>query len=40
MPRILGVDIPNDKRAEISLRFIYGIGPFLAAPFKLRTVWR
>ena len=30
MPRILGVDIPNDKRAEISLRYIYGIGPFLA----------
>jgi len=31
MPRILGVDIPNDKRTAISLRYIYGIGPFLAA---------
>jgi len=31
MPRILGVDIPNDKRAVISLRYIYGIGPFLSA---------
>jgi small subunit ribosomal protein S13 len=30
MPRILGVDIPNDKRAEISLRYIYGIGPHLS----------
>jgi small subunit ribosomal protein S13 len=30
MPRILGVDIPNDKRTEISLRYIYGIGPFMA----------
>ena len=30
MPRILGVDIPNDKRTIISLRYIYGIGPFLA----------
>ena len=30
MPRILGVDIPNDKRAVISLRYIYGIGPYLA----------
>lgn len=30
MPRILGVDIPNDKRTDISLRYIYGIGPFLA----------
>jgi small subunit ribosomal protein S13 len=30
MPRILGVDIPNDKRTDIALRYIYGIGPFLA----------
>jgi small subunit ribosomal protein S13 len=30
MPRILGVDIPNDKRTVISLRYIYGIGPHLA----------
>ncbi|MCZ7647851.1 MAG: 30S ribosomal protein S13 [Planctomycetota bacterium] len=28
MPRLMGVDIPNDKRIEISLRYIYGIGPF------------
>ncbi len=27
MPRILGVDIPNDKHTHISLRYIYGIGP-------------
>lgn len=27
MPRILGVDIPSHKRVEISLRYIYGIGP-------------
>ena len=27
MPRILGVDIPNDKPTHISLRYIYGIGP-------------
>jgi small subunit ribosomal protein S13 len=27
MPRILGVDIPNDKQICISLRYIYGIGP-------------
>lgn len=31
MPRILGVDIPNDKKTVISLRYIYGIGPHLAA---------
>ncbi len=27
MPRILGVDLPNDKPTHISLRYIYGIGP-------------
>lgn len=27
MARISGVDIPNEKRIEISLRYIYGIGP-------------
>jgi len=26
MPRILGIDIPNEKRIEISLTYIYGIG--------------
>jgi small subunit ribosomal protein S13 len=27
MARISGVDIPKDKRVEISLRYIFGIGP-------------
>jgi len=27
MPRIAGVDIPNDKRIVIALTYIYGIGP-------------
>lgn len=26
MPRIAGVDLPNDKRVEIGLTYIYGIG--------------
>ena len=26
MPRIIGVDIPNEKRLEIALKYIYGIG--------------
>ncbi len=26
MPRLLGVDIPNDKRAVISLTYLYGVG--------------
>lgn len=37
MPRILGVDIPNDKRTIIALRYIYGIGPFLAEQLCERT---
>jgi len=27
MPRIIGVEIPGEKRIEIALRYIYGIGP-------------
>ena len=27
MPRILGVDIPKEKRIEASLVYIYGVGP-------------
>ena len=27
MARILGVDIPGEKRVDIALRYIYGIGP-------------
>lgn len=30
MARIAGVDIPKDKRVEIALRSIYGIGPTLS----------
>ncbi|MBN1942266.1 MAG: 30S ribosomal protein S13 [Phycisphaerae bacterium] len=30
MPRVAGVDIPNDKPAWISLRYIYGVGPKIA----------
>jgi small subunit ribosomal protein S13 len=27
MPRLLGVDIPNDRPTVISLTYIYGVGP-------------
>lgn len=30
MARIAGVDIPRDKRVEIALTYIYGIGPTTA----------
>ena len=28
MPRILGVDIPKEKRVEVALTYLYGIGRF------------
>ncbi len=30
MPRLLGVEIPGNKRIEASLPYVYGIGPSLA----------
>jgi len=30
MPRILGVDIPKEKRIDISLTYLYGIGRILS----------
>ena len=27
MPRVVGVDIPSNKRLKISLRYLFGIGP-------------
>jgi small subunit ribosomal protein S13 len=30
MARIAGVDLPRDKRLDIALRYIYGIGPTTA----------
>ena len=30
MARIAGVDIPNEKRIKISLRYVFGIGPHQA----------
>lgn len=37
MARIAGVDIPKDKRVEISLRYLYGIGPTLAQKILDKT---
>lgn len=30
MPRVIGIDIPDNKRLEVSLTYIYGMGPHLA----------
>ena len=30
MARIAGIDVPRDKRIDVALRYIYGIGPGMA----------
>jgi small subunit ribosomal protein S13 len=30
MPRLLGVDIPNDRATVVSLTYLYGVGPHIA----------
>ncbi len=31
MPRILGVDIPKEKRIDVALTYLYGVGKLLSA---------
>jgi ribosomal protein S13 len=41
MARIIGVEIPPNKRIDIALRYIYGIGPVNAVRFSnARTLTR
>ncbi|MDH3891456.1 MAG: 30S ribosomal protein S13 [candidate division Zixibacteria bacterium] len=37
MARIAGVDLPKEKRVEIGLRYIYGIGPYRARQIIEKT---
>lgn len=37
MARIAGVDLPKNKRIEIGLRYIYGIGPHIASEILKKT---
>jgi small subunit ribosomal protein S13 len=37
MARIAGVDIPNEKRIDVSLRYIFGVGPKSAAVICEKT---
>ena len=30
MPRVSGVDIPPNKRLDVALTYVYGIGPYVA----------
>lgn len=35
--RIAGINIPDEKRSEIALRYVYGIGPKLAKDILAKT---
>jgi len=37
MARIAGVDVPREKRVEVALTYIYGIGPTQARQILART---
>ncbi len=37
MPRLLGVDIPNEKKVAISLTYLYGVGPYVARQVCVKT---
>jgi len=37
MPRLLGVDIPNDKQVIYSLQYLYGVGPVIAREACVKT---
>lgn len=37
MARIAGVDLPKNKRVEIGLRYIFGVGPHIAEQILKKT---
>ena len=37
MPRIIGVDIPREKRMDVALTYLYGIGKTLAKKVLLEA---
>jgi len=37
LARIAGVDLPREKRVEIGLRYIYGIGPHSSTQILIKT---
>jgi hypothetical protein len=36
MPRLMGVDIPSEKKAIYSLQYLYGVGPRIARELRTR----
>lgn len=37
MPRLLGVDIPNERKTVVSLTYLYGVGPHTARELCQKT---
>jgi small subunit ribosomal protein S13 len=37
LARIAGVDLPKEKRIEVGLQYIYGVGPFIARQILEKT---
>ncbi len=37
MPRLLGVDIPNEKKVVVSLTYLYGVGPYISRQLCVKT---
>jgi small subunit ribosomal protein S13 len=37
VPRLVGVEIPKEKRIDVALRYLYGVGSFLAAKILQET---
>ena len=40
MARIKGIELPNNKRIEISLTYIYGIGRKLSNKISTYSTWQ
>ncbi|MBI2885070.1 MAG: 30S ribosomal protein S13 [Candidatus Omnitrophica bacterium] len=37
MPRIMGIDLPKEKRTDVALCYLYGIGPVTSAKVLAQT---
>ena len=37
MPRLLGVDIPNNRPTAVALTYLYGVGPQIARELCLKA---
>jgi small subunit ribosomal protein S13 len=37
MPRIIGIEIPGEKRIDVALRYVYGLGPTTSQEILVRA---